>query len=240
MTPTEILSISLIVSLVVVIVLVFISFRSALRRGSKEGWTPKSIIRAMLPIAILFIAYLTLNITRISPVDWVQMFLTAGLVIATVFYAFSASRQAAANVKMAEEMREQRYDSVRPVMDFKERESTLVFGAKPSYWWSCELRNIGLGPAIDVYSFVVLQPLGREKRRRDFGTIPKDGNVLAENLSIEYPNGRRALVAYYRDVYGRLFESSRYVNIDIDKSEEGVNVKLGPLEVRQIKEDELP
>ena len=55
-----------------------------------------------------------------------------------------------------------------------------------------------------------------------------------EQLSIERKNGRGVLVAYYKDVYERPFESSREFIID----QAGRSCKIGPLKIRKLTEEE--
>lgn len=95
------------------------------------------------------------------------------LVGVTIYYAVQTR-------KMAEEMREQRYDSVRPVIDIEHIADKLIgdelleegFGATRddySKGLHCKLRNIGVGPAIDVYSFIT--HVYNERQPWDFGTL---------------------------------------------------------------------
>jgi len=174
--------------------------------------------------------------------------LLAGLIAVTTWYAYATikiaratKQQADASVKMAEETREQRYDTVRPVIDFQKEESPKALFAEAvaaesedtSRGLSCILHNIGLGPATDVYSFI--WDLERKRRCFEFGTLARDGKTpLAINLSLNQEDGRTALVAYYKDVHGRTFESSREVSVD--KERRALNI--GPLKIRKINEEE--
>jgi hypothetical protein len=212
------------------------------------------LILAAIGIAlIILVSVLGAKYITLAPVFTSVLY--AGLVAITIMYVYfsmqvarATRQQADASMKMAEEMREQRYDSVRPIIDFKRQviniqreedlhiqtaEALAASSGNTSRGLSCELHNIGLGPAIDVYSFVQL-PSGN-RMRRDFGTVPKDTNTNAMNLSIEYPENRIALGVYYKDIYSRAFESSREVSANQDGS-----WTLGPLITRQVEEDELP
>ncbi len=119
-----------------------------------------------------------------------QSLLMITLVLIKAAYASSTDRQANASVEMAEEMRDTRYDALRPIIDFRFRDSeersggALGIGAKgevPSELHG-QLCNIGVGPATDVYSFVYL-PSGK-RRRRSFDTIVVGKEIGPERLSL--------------------------------------------------------
>ena len=162
-----------------------------------------------------------------------QVWVTVILVLLTAVYVSRVRQQADASVKMAEEMREQRYDSVRPIIDIERKPESREL-AKQAYGdfsegLLCILRNIGVGPATDVYSFVHIDC---KCQLHPFGALAKNGEIEKLPLSLKQRNGRNVLVAYYRDVYDRCFESSREVK-------KGV-VQLGPLEIRKIPKEECP
>lgn len=163
------------------------------------------------------------------------------LVAVTMVYAYSSYVQAEASKKMAEEMMQQRYGGVFPIVDIKEQKESgsemikkgLDIGdGKIPEGQLCTLRNIGLGPAVNVWSFI-RTPSG-ERRQWDFGTLKVNEEVEKEQLSIERKNGRGVLVAYYKDVYERPFESSREFIID----QAGRSYKIGPLKIRKLTEEE--
>ncbi|MGD9116624.1 MAG: hypothetical protein PVJ61_05545 [Dehalococcoidia bacterium] len=153
--------------------------------------------------------------------------LTGVLVIITGIYAWRTFAISNAAKKQAEEMRAQRYDTVRPVIDIKRDtaktdinrrtlETHAALSKETSHGLSCTLHNIGLGPAIDLYSFIQT-PSGRQ--RYDFGTLEKGGKTERMVLSMKQkgiPSGL-LLIAYYRDIYGRGCVSSRNVFIDKKK-----------------------
>ena len=166
---------------------------------------------------------------------------TVALVAVTVTYATSAHEQAEASKKMAEEMMQQRYGGAFPIVDIKEQKESStemikkgldIGGGKIPEGQLCRLRNIGLGPAINVCSFI-RTPTG-ERRQWDFGTLAVNDEADKEQLSIEQRNGWGVLVAYYRDVYERPFESSREFTID----QAGRSCKIGPLKIRKLTDEE--
>ena len=177
--------------------------------------------------------------------DLIQIILMGLLVVITGIYAWrtfaiskATEKQADASVKIAEEMREQRYDTVRPVIDIQrepwdEDKLPEAFTGKSgdtSRGLACVLRNIGLGPAIDMHSFV--QNPSDRRQRFEFGTLATGEKTHKMNLSVKQEDGRMALLAYYKDVYERAFESSREVSVDKEKG-----WQLGPLKIRPVMEN---
>lgn len=223
--------------LIVAIGIAITLYSVTLREVIKKGYSSKRIARLLLPLGLIFITYLSYHVFEIQPADWAQIMLMLSLVSVTGIYAYFT-------FKMAEEMREQRYDAARPVVDIQRKEEldTRISEAlaaesrEPSYGLHCVLRNIGLGPALDVCSFI--QTPGGERKRWEFGTLPTEGETERERLSLLQSNNNQwELVAYYRDVYGRAFKSSREISIDkLDNTKWNV----GPLRVHLIKEEELP
>lgn len=122
----------------------------------------KGLIKAQLIIPVrvsatvfvsLVAAYLLINLRDIKASDWVLISLYVGLVGITAVYAFAAQRQAKANEKMAEEMREQRRPivvqksapaiSTRPMVGIE-----YIKGPMRSDYF--EIRNKGNSPAIEL------------------------------------------------------------------------------------------
>jgi hypothetical protein len=140
--------------------------------------------------------------------------------------------------KMAEEMREQRYDTVRPVLDIQRQQPVEMNGivrAKEilteesnleSVGLSSTICNIGLGPAIDTYSFS--QSPNEKSVRHNFGVLAVGEKTTPINLSVKQDQGNRFLEVYYEDVYGRSFESRRGV---INQENKWV---LGPLIIMKL------
>ena len=183
--------------------------------------------------------------------DWIQAISMVVLVGVTIFYAYqakkasdSAKASADASVKTVEEMRQQRYDAVRPVIDIyrdptdedKLPEAFAATKGDASRGLACVLCNIGLGPAIDMYSFVqnpFIQNPSDGRQRFEFGTLATGEKTHKMNLSVKQEDGRMALLAYYKDVYERAFESSREVSADKEKG-----WQLGPLKIRPLPKKE--
>ncbi len=182
--------------------------------------------------------------------DWIQAIAMVVLVGVTIFYAYqakkasgSAKASADASVKMAEEMRDTRYDALRPIIDIvdailePEEMATRAYNARegifPQYV-PCRLRNVGVGPAIEVYSFIETDR--GETRRWDFHTIPvaigeeEMGYTGEVRLLLEQWGNCRALVVHYKDVYGNSLESIREVSVNKDKGTVNISpLKISPL-----------
>lgn len=188
-------------------------------------------------------------------VQVIQITISFILVLITTIYvkrtsdiASATQEQAKASIKMAEEMREQRYDTVRPVIDIVTMELSprelfkLAYAAKEGKLpkdLPCKLRNVGVGPAIELYSFIEdVEDTKGNPRRWDFGTLPvatgkeEWGYTREMRLLLMQRGNQMALVAYYKDVYGNPFESSREVRVGA--------VNPDPLQIREITEEELP
>ena len=185
---------------------------------------------------------------RIDTAQTIQLIITFVLVLVTVAYvlrtaeiAKATRQQANASMKMAEEMKQQRYDAVRPIVDIVIKEQSITaqesisqaYGAKPKDL-PCQLRNVGVGPAIRVHSFIedIDDPDGNP-RRWDFGILPVAMEYTQEmRLLLMQRDNQRTLVAYYEDIYGNTFESIREVNLD------EVVRSRGPTKIRKITEEE--
>jgi len=96
-------------------------FSITILRGivKKEKFTARDNARFLI-IALMGLAYIIILAFQYSQEigisDKLQILLMFGLVAVTTFYAWSAFRQADANVKMAEEMAKKRYSDFQPVL----------------------------------------------------------------------------------------------------------------------------
>ena len=177
----------------------------------------------------------------LSLAEGLQIMLMYTLVLVTGYYAKSSAEQAEASKKMAEEMMQQRYGAVLPIIDIQEQPESPEELAERAYGIGsgeflkervCILRSIGLGPAIGVLSFI-RTPTG-ERRQWDFGTLAVREKTDKYPLSFNQRSGCDVVVAYYRDVYGQPFESGREVTVGKEKSVH----YLGPLKIRKLTEEE--
>jgi hypothetical protein len=212
----------------------------------KRGFTASDTTRSAIIFGIGFLYIIALAFyysKEIGLSDRLQILLMFGLVAVTAFYAWSAFRQADANVKMAEEMANTRYDAFRPIIDIVELPMEpkeiykQAFEAKEGKFPEqirCALRNIGVGPAIGVSSFIIV-PSNGGQRPWDFGTIAVGEKMSEFRLSPQQIGDRMFLIAYYKDVYGRDVESRRKVTLDKERH----GWKIHPLEtqVRKITKE---
>ncbi len=97
----------------------------------------------LLILGLIFLIFLTYHANEIKGTDWGQLIVTLGLVVITALYASSTEKQAVANVKMAEEMREQTIITSRPLIIQKAIRTTSI----PDHF---EIYNAGHGTAIEV------------------------------------------------------------------------------------------
>jgi len=182
--------------------------------------------------------------------DWIQAISMIVLVAVTAFYAWrtanianatkrqseATKQQADASMKMAEEMKKHRYDTVRPIIDIQGLvKSNLATGEEMisegmyardndiSKGVLCILKNIGLGPAIDVKSFI---PFENGSKDWDFGTLGIRDVTEKRYLSLKQEGSQIYLVVLYRDAYGRDFESKRQV-----RSTKEMGWELSPLKI---------
>jgi len=204
------------------------------------------IITALILLVIVITPLKIINTIDIP--QTIEIIILFALVLVTTVYVNrtaeigkATKEQAEASVKMADEMKEQRYDTVRPIIDIihwgiptrQMGEQISSMEDLEAEGLSCIFLNIGFGPAIDLYSFVQ-NPTTHIQQKYDFGTSGKDDKTNDICLSIKDENGHKIIAGYYKDIYERPFESKRELIGEVG------NWKLGPLKIRQIKEDELP
>jgi len=144
------------------------------KRWWKENWdTVVAIVGVIVVVVALCFVWLILYLSLEQEVAMTTAIGTIALALATAVYAWHTRR-------LAQEMKEQRYDTARPIIDIQRyasperavsalgEEMTAREGKLPS-GLLCILHSIGLGPAIDVYSFVRMATGVR--CRYDFGTL---------------------------------------------------------------------
>lgn len=203
----------------------------------KVRWRPYIYVVALIFLSILLFG-LPYTAEGIAKFERVAIFT---LVAVTMTYAIFVYGQAEASKRMAEEMMQQRYGDVLPIVDIQKQDESAkekirkgldIESGKIPEGQLCTLRSIGLGPAINVCSFI-RTPTG-ERRQWDFGTLAANDETDKERLSIEQRSGRGVLVAYYKDVYDQPFESSREVIVDKERR----SYKIGSLKIRKLTEEE--
>jgi hypothetical protein len=200
------------------------------KRWWKENWdTVVAIVGVIAVLVALCVVWLILYLSLEQEVAMTTAIGTIAIGLATAVYAWHTRR-------LAQEMREQRYDAVRPVIDvqwdplndarrLEEQEATR--SELVSAGFSCRLLNIGLGPAIDIYSFV--QSPSGERQLYYFGTLAKQDKTVSLSLSLDQKDVHLFVRARYKDIYGRALESSRELI-----GTQG-NWSLGPLHIRLVE-----
>jgi hypothetical protein len=176
-----------------------------------------------------------------------QVLITLALAICTFFFAQRAMEiaratreQADASHKMAQEMANQRYVTVRPVIDITMTPLSDAALARQIYLpiqqlklpdnILCKLSNIGIGPAIDVYYYTSQQD--KKQVKRELGVLKINEETDDLLLYVEQRNEESLLTVYYKDIYGRTFKSTRKALITEEKI-----YKLGPLNTTLAEEE---
>jgi Ca2+/Na+ antiporter len=235
------------IMLIVVIVLSLILYIFALIKARKEGFTRRWIAILVLALGLLFITYLAYNTSKIEPAGWAQILLMLVLVSVTGFYAWSASRQADANVKMAEEMKEQRIMASRPLIIQRavlETESRFRTHDSSDWFSHFEVYNAGNGPAIEVE----ISLLNKEKtlihsRRKSFLRAGETPIEFSPTDLASLEKSTFYLVAEYQSVFSHGSQPTWYQTwLPFETVEGGkqgkIYVKAGELEFKEVSEND--
>ena len=191
------------------------------------------LIIAVVAASIISVLY---HYNKIDTAQTLEIAALTTLVLITAWYAKHTAT-------MAKEMREQRYDAFRPIIDIVEMPMEPTEKLKKAFdagdgkfpeELPCVLRNIGVGPAIGVSSFIIV-PSNGGQRSWDFGTIAVGEKTSEFRLSPQQTGDRMFLVAYYKDVYGRDVESRREVTLD--KERHGWKIHPMETQVRKITKE---
>jgi hypothetical protein len=147
-------SILLIIAIVLVVVIFLLTIIQIIR---KKRTTIGPIAIILLLVGVILLIPIVYSASEIKTAEWVQIILTIGLLTVTAVYAASTEKQAKANIKMAEEMREQRLGEDRPYLlirlegDVIQWDKTNEGKSRPSEF-SVTIRNVGKGPAINLWA----------------------------------------------------------------------------------------
>jgi len=159
-----------------------------------------------------------------------------GTLLAVLYYACQAKRQADANARMAREMEQARHDAARPVIniDFEPYERDSDAGLKQALGKAfpaaiqCQLRNIGVGPALNV-RFQVDDGQGGSYLLQIGALEAGEADKVQQHLTVvgsTVEQERKLLQVFYEDVFGNTVESRR----DLSLSEDG-GLVVGPLRI---------
>ena len=117
------------------------------------------LIVAVIILSLVLLGLINLFGSKVSPSEWIQIVLTAVLVIVTAFYAWEARNQALASAQTVEEMKKQTVMQSRPMIIQKvvQRNVIQAFGTtddKPvvnsKIFSHFQILNVGNGPAIEL------------------------------------------------------------------------------------------
>jgi len=209
-------------------VLVYCWFVSKSKETIKEEKKRAIWIRSIIGIVTAGLLILLL-IDKIDIGQLIEIIVLLGLVLITAEYAIHTRI-------MAKEMQNQRYDTFRPVLDIDINTVHKIAIEPDANTYDPEItltyntHNVGIGPALDG---CILTP---EPNRSDLGTLTtiRDSEAIGDyrsgHINIEKENLPAMIIAYYKDVYGRCFESKREIRLAEDKE----NVDLGTLEHRKL------
>ncbi|MBU2535871.1 MAG: hypothetical protein ABIK32_06125 [Chloroflexota bacterium] len=108
-------------------------------------------------VFIAIVAALIVTVVNEAKINIAQVLLTFALVLITFIYAKRTTDIAKASVKMAEEMREQRLSEARPYLLIKLNGEAVQWdkdekGKPPSREFTITIRNVGKGPAINLWA----------------------------------------------------------------------------------------
>ena len=223
---------------ILIYLLAFILFIIALVGASKKGFTLQRVALAILALGAVFTMYLAYNVREIAPADWAQILLMLGLVAVTGFYALSASRQANASVKMAEEMREQTKTlretvsmSVRPSLsiDITRVSGGNTYPFEPPTNFSVRIENKGKGPARNLVVTGEAQNKKVEYSKMEFPSLNVGDKKEFSIHRVTDVSTNEVRVAYVilKAIYNDELGEGWFVTLEIDK--DGKSWKPGEL-----------
>lgn len=243
MSFIEIIELLRLISLIVICLLSLVLFLIAVFRARKRGFTRQGVALLILSLGALFIVYLAFNVREITPADWAQIMLTIGLVAVTGAYAFSASKQADASAKMAEEMREQRVLASRPVIIQKAmHEKDILEGSRKDYFAHFEISNVGNSPAVEVESSLVDNQNNSLHNIRQTYLKKDDPPIKFRPYNIEGLEEDKTyyLICEYKSIFSYGTQKPVYqtrLPFKISKAERGkIYVVTGELETKEVTE----
>lgn len=139
------------------VILSILTLRRVIKK-EKSTARDRAVPIILLGVGFLYVIVLAFHFSgEIQLSDRIQILLMFGLVAVTSFYAWSASRQADASVKMAEEMTKQRLSEAQPYLllrldlAYDELLQWDAFQGKSApEEFKVTIRNAGKGPAINL------------------------------------------------------------------------------------------
>ncbi len=224
--------------LIAVFVLLFVVIYEGITSFKKHtSFNPIPLILLLIGILFAIVVYYRGN--ELVARDWAEILLTIGLLTVTAAYAWSAERQANANVKMAEEMRDQRVMASRPVIIIKVVPSeSIVAGADSDYF---EIYNAGNGTAIEVEVVLVFsreppyEP--RHGQRESFLRAGDTPIIFYPNFPKDMGDSTFYIVSEYQGIYSYSIRPKWYQTWLPCKLSVSRRVIFGKLEFVEVTED---
>ncbi len=224
-----------------VTILVLIYFIVNLIQRLRGHPTASRLTVILLILGLIFLIYMVFNASEIGRAQWAEILLLIGLVTITAVYASSATRQARASVKMAEEMMEQRVIASRPII-IQEAISRKYISEKdePDYF---QVYNAGNGPAIELEMSILNEnktPIVSERK-----TFLRSGEPPIQFMpfqSADLDESTYYLVCEYQGILSPLPKKTWYqtwLPFDLKKSSKTGKaiVKAGELTFEEVTED---
>ena len=238
-------TILLIVVTILVLAVFIIELVQVIIRRKRPTIGPITLV--LLPLILLFAVFLTYRASELESADWAQIILMIALVAVTAFATLSATRQANASVKMAEEMKEQRVMASRPVIIQKAvivDETELATEAYCDWFSYFEVYNTGNGPAIEVE----ISLLNKEKtpihsQRKTFLRAGEPPIEFSPSELASLEKSTFYLVCEYQSILSQGTRKTWYQTWlpfeTVEASKEGkIYVKPGELEFYEVSEKE--
>jgi len=180
----------------------------------KEIFTRNNIYIYIFIVAVACIIISVIDQTYLYIIEILVLFT---LVLITGLYAERTLRIAKASEKQASEIKEQRLDMVLPILDILWDPASHPQESHQSGDWSqgfdCVLRNVGLGPASDVWAYLIIEDTNA--RPMSMKTLePREQTEIAKFAALFHMEGYRGIIVHYKDAHNRWFSSERRIEWD--------------------------
>ena len=165
--------------------------------------------------------------------QWLQIATISVLgvtLLAVLWYAWEARKQAKATEHMVKETRRQREDAFLPILNIVRlvsgndliRSGVYAIKGQIQPDLNCDTKNVGIGPALDVEWLTL--GTGLQQRARE-PVLPPGEHIEVNLVAEQGSNGTHFVAMQYRDVLGRHIMSRKSVSVANNS-----RIELGPLE----------
>lgn len=186
-------------------------------------------------LGLILIVYGAANRGCIAPGDWMQIMLLLTLVVVTGFYAWFTYIQANASMKMAEEMKQQRLDSKRPILAIDDSFTFNIAEDNTIALDHIRFKNEGVGPALNVRCTLTYpdHSFGTHKRKLPLVSVGAPRQDLAFRAPfIRGSNPMNRCEGIIRLEYTDVFGYPRWSQVSFIADEQRrVVTERGPLEL---------